>query len=44
MNWRRFFQRDQADTEQRLEPDSYVEITAEEYIAQRLSSEGVGEL
>src|SRR5262249_19302363 len=34
MNWRRFFQRAQADAEQQQELESYIEITAEEYVAQ----------
>lgn len=33
MNWRRFFRRDEADAEQRQELESYLEITAEEYVA-----------
>jgi predicted permease len=33
MNWRRFFQRDRADAEQRLELESYVDIATEEFIA-----------
>ncbi|MCY0726070.1 permease prefix domain 1-containing protein, partial [Klebsiella pneumoniae] len=33
MNWRRFFQREQADADQREELESYLELTAEEYAA-----------
>jgi predicted permease len=33
MNWRRFFGRDEADTEQQQELNFYVEITTQEYIA-----------
>jgi hypothetical protein len=33
VNWRRFFKRAQADAEQQQELESYIEITAEEYIA-----------
>jgi predicted permease len=32
MNWRRFFRRDQADSEQRDELDFYLDITTEEYV------------
>ena len=32
MNWHRFLRRDEADTEQREELDSYVDLTTEEYI------------
>ncbi len=32
MNWRRFFQRDAADAEQRDELESYLELTAQEYV------------
>lgn len=34
MNWRRFFRRSQADTEQQQELESYIETTAAEYVAQ----------
>jgi putative ABC transport system permease protein len=34
VNWRRFFKRSQADAEQQQELESYIEITAEQYIAQ----------
>src|SRR5215475_16846 len=33
MNWRRFFHRDKADTEQREELEFYLDVTAEEYVA-----------
>lgn len=33
-NWRRFFRRTQTDDEQRVELQSYIDLTAEEYIAQ----------
>jgi putative ABC transport system permease protein len=33
VNWRRFFRREQADTEQREELEFYVDLTAEEYVA-----------
>src|SRR5262249_5077544 len=33
MNWRGFFNRAQADAEQQQELESYIEITADEYIA-----------
>ena len=33
MNWRRFLHRAQADSEQQQELESYIEITADEYIA-----------
>src|SRR5215471_17155932 len=36
MNWRRFFQRQRADAEQREELDFYLEVTAEEYIERGL--------
>ncbi|MBS1828625.1 MAG: ABC transporter permease [Acidobacteria bacterium] len=32
MNWRRFLRREQADTEQREELESYLELTAQEYV------------
>jgi predicted permease len=32
MNWRRFFHREEADTEQRDELDFYLDLTTEEYI------------
>ena len=32
MNWRRFFHREEADTEQREELDFYLDVTTEEYI------------
>jgi predicted permease len=32
MNWRRFFRREEADAEQREELDSYLDLTAQEYI------------
>jgi predicted permease len=34
VNWRRFFRRTQADAEQRQELEFYIEVTAEEYVAQ----------
>src|SRR5262245_5651817 len=34
MNWRRFFKREEADSDLRLELESYLEITASEYVAQ----------
>jgi predicted permease len=36
MNWRRFFQRQQADAEQRDELDFYLQVTTEEYISRGL--------
>ena len=39
MNWRRFFNRKQIDEEQQQELESYVEITAEEYIARGMNPE-----
>lgn len=39
MNWRRFFRRSQADTEQQQELESYIEITAEEYTAQGMQAD-----
>jgi putative ABC transport system permease protein len=39
MNWRRFFRRDEEDAEQRRELESYVEITADEYIARGMEPE-----
>jgi hypothetical protein len=39
MSWRRFFERDQADAEQRQELDSYLEIAVEEYVAGGMSLE-----
>jgi predicted permease len=36
MNWRRFFQREKADAEQREELDFYLEVTTEEYIERGL--------
>ncbi len=39
MNWRRFLHRAQADAEQQQELDSYIEITAEEYVAQGMTAE-----
>jgi len=33
MNWRRFFHRENADTEQRDELEFYLDVTTEEYIA-----------
>jgi hypothetical protein len=32
MNWRRFFRREEADAEQREEIESYLDLTAQEYI------------
>ncbi len=32
MNWRRFFHREEADVEQREELESYLDVTAQEYI------------
>jgi putative ABC transport system permease protein len=37
MNWRRFFNRTQADAEQQQELESYIEITAEEYVARGMA-------
>jgi putative ABC transport system permease protein len=37
MNWRRFFKRAQVDAEQQQELESYVEITAEEYVARGMA-------
>ena len=39
MNWRRFFRREQADTEQREELEFYVDLTAEEYVARGMNEE-----
>src|SRR3989442_1772325 len=39
MNWRRFLSREQADAELRQEFESYVEITAEEYVARGMDPE-----
>jgi predicted permease len=39
MNWRRFFRRAHADREQQQELESYIDITAEEYLAQGMSPE-----
>src|SRR5262252_2443212 len=36
MNWRRFFQRQKADTEQGEELDFYLDVTTEEYIERGL--------
>jgi putative ABC transport system permease protein len=36
MNWRRFFKRETADSEQREELEFYVDVTAEEYLARGL--------
>src|SRR5215467_9423185 len=38
MNWRRFFQRQKADAEQREELDFYLEVTTEEYIQRGLDT------
>jgi hypothetical protein len=38
MNWRRFLRRDAADSELRDELASYVELTAEEYVARGMSA------
>ena len=32
MNWRRFFRREEADAEQREELESYLDLTAQEYV------------
>ncbi len=37
MNWRRFLRRDTADAEQREELEFYVNLTAEEYVAQGMN-------
>jgi hypothetical protein len=37
MSWRRFLNRGQADAEQQQELESYIEITADEYIAQGMA-------
>jgi putative ABC transport system permease protein len=37
MNWRRFFTRAQADAELRQELESYIDITAEEYVARGMT-------
>jgi hypothetical protein len=37
MNRRRFFERDKLDAEQRIELESYVELTTAEYIARERS-------
>jgi len=39
VNWRRFFRRKQADTEQQEELEFYVDATAEEYIARGMAEE-----
>jgi predicted permease len=39
VNWRRFFRREQADTEQREELEFYVDLTAEEYVARGMKEE-----
>ena len=39
MNWRRFFRREQVDTEQREELEFYVDLTAEEYVARGMKEE-----
>ena len=39
MNWRRFFTRAQADSEQQQEMEFHVEVTAEEYMARGMSPE-----
>ncbi len=39
MNWRRFFQRKQTDAEQQRELESYLEITADEYVARGMDRE-----
>ena len=39
MNWRRFLKRTQADAEQQEELESYIEITAEDYVAQGMGAE-----
>ncbi|HLK69646.1 MAG TPA: ABC transporter permease [Bryobacteraceae bacterium] len=36
MNWRRFFQRQKADAEQREELDFYLQVTTEEYVSRGL--------
>ncbi|HYK60050.1 MAG TPA: ABC transporter permease [Bryobacteraceae bacterium] len=38
MNWLRFLKRAQADAEQQQELESYIEITAEEYVAQGMGA------
>src|SRR5215831_9964833 len=37
MNWRRFIKRTEADAELRQELESYIEITAEEYVARGMA-------
>lgn len=37
MNWRRFLQRETEDAEQREELESYVDLTAEEYVARGMT-------
>src|SRR2546430_9970959 len=39
MNWRRFVQRAQADDELKQELESFIEITAEQYVAQGMNAE-----
>src|SRR5262249_6566028 len=39
VNWRRFFRREQVDTEQREELEFYVDLTAEEYVARGMKEE-----
>jgi putative ABC transport system permease protein len=39
MNWKRFFRREQADAEQRQELESYLEITADEYMARGMEAD-----
>src|SRR5579863_2132725 len=39
MNWLRFFRRAQTDAEQQQELESYIEITAEEYVAQGMRAD-----
>src|SRR5690349_24853062 len=39
MNWRRFFQRTQTDAEQQQELEFYIDVTAEEYIAQGMGAD-----
>jgi predicted permease len=38
MNWRRFFQRQNADAEQREELDFYLQVTTEEYVSRGLDA------
>jgi hypothetical protein len=39
MNWRRFFRREQTDSELRDELEFYADLTAEEYVARGMKEE-----